>query len=33
MAKPKYTGKIEWPAKIELGRGLEGAITNETRIG
>jgi len=33
MAKPKYTGKIEWPAKIELGRGLEGAITNETQIG
>lgn len=33
MAKPKYTGKIEWPTKIELGRGLEGAITNETKIG
>lgn len=30
---PKFLGRIEFPCTIELGRGLEGAITNVTRIG
>ncbi|MBX3397065.1 MAG: citrate/2-methylcitrate synthase [Phycisphaerae bacterium] len=30
---PKFLGKVEFPVTIELGKGLEGAITNITRIG
>lgn len=30
---PKFLGKVEFPVTIELGRGLEGAITNITKIG
>lgn len=30
---PKFLGRIEFPCTIELGRGLEGAITNVTQIG
>ena len=30
---PKFLGKIEFPVTIELGKGLEGAITNITKIG
>jgi citrate synthase len=33
MAGPKFVGKIEWPTTIQLGKGLEGAITGETTIG
>ncbi len=33
MSQPQFTGKMEWPVTIQLGRGLEGAITNETEIG
>ena len=33
MAGPKFVGKIEWPTSVQLGRGLEGAITGETKIG
>jgi citrate synthase len=33
MAGPKFVGKIEWPTTIQLGKGLEGAITGETQIG
>ena len=29
----KYRGAIEWPVTIELEKGLQGAITNETLIG
>lgn len=29
----QYVGKIEFPCTVQLGRGLEGAITNETAIG
>ena len=29
----KFLGKIDFPCTIELGRGLEGAITNLTKIG
>lgn len=29
----KFVGKIEWPTTIQLGRGLEGAISNESTIG
>ncbi len=29
----KFLGKIEFPCTIELGRGLEGAITNITQVG
>jgi 2-methylcitrate synthase len=29
----KFLGRIEFPCTIELGRGLEGAITNITKIG
>lgn len=32
MAK-KFVGKVEWPTKVELGRGMEGAISNESTIG
>ncbi len=28
-----YVGRIEFPVKIDLGRGLEGAITNVTKVG
>ena len=31
--KPKYVGKFEWPVTVELNKGLEGAITNATKIG
>lgn len=30
---PKFLGRVEFPCTIELGRGLEGAITNITKIG
>jgi citrate synthase len=30
---PKFLGKVEFPVTVELGRGLEGAITNVTKIG
>lgn len=30
---PTFFGKVEFPCTIELGRGLEGAITNLTKIG
>ncbi|HWL94120.1 MAG TPA: citrate/2-methylcitrate synthase [Phycisphaerae bacterium] len=30
---PKFLGKIEFPVTVELGKGLEGAITNLTKIG
>jgi len=33
MAMQDYVGKVEWPMQIELGRGLEGAVTNETSVG
>jgi citrate synthase len=33
MPDPKYVGQIEWPVTVELGKGLEGAITGETTIG
>ncbi len=29
----KFVGKIEWPTTIQLGRGMEGAISNESTIG
>jgi citrate synthase len=30
----KYVGeKVQWPVSVELGKGLEGAITNDTSIG
>ncbi len=29
----KYVGPVEFPCEITLGRGLEGAITNVTKIG
>jgi len=29
----KFVGRIEFPCTVELGRGLEGAITNVTQIG
>ncbi len=29
----KFLGRVEFPCTIELGRGLEGAITNITKIG
>src|SRR5207244_1839639 len=28
-----FLGRIEFPCTIELGRGLEGAITNVTKVG
>jgi citrate synthase len=28
-----YVGKVQWPVTVEMDRGLEGAITNETTIG
>ena len=31
--KPKFVGKLEWPVTIQLGRGMEGAISNESTIG
>ncbi len=31
--EPGLTKKIEWPVQATLGRGLEGAISNTTRIG
>lgn len=33
MSQPKYVGKMEWPVTVQLNKGLEGAITNETEIG
>jgi citrate synthase len=33
MSQPKYVGKMEWPVSVQLNKGLEGAITNETEIG
>ncbi len=32
--KREYVAKkIEWPVKVEINRGLQGAITNETKVG
>ncbi len=33
MGAPKFVGAVEWPVAIQLGKGLEGAITNHTKIG
>ncbi len=33
MAQPKFVGKVEWPVTVQLGKGLEGAITGESAIG
>lgn len=33
MSQPKFVGKIEWPVSVQLGKGLEGAITGESEIG
>lgn len=33
MAQQKFAGKLEWPVTVQLGRGLEGAITNATKLG
>ncbi len=33
MEKPKFVGKIEWPITVQLGKGMEGAISNESTIG
>ncbi len=33
MSQPKFVGRIEWPVTVQLGKGLEGAITGETEIG
>jgi citrate synthase len=33
MAAPKFVGEVEWPVTIQLGKGLEGAITCHSRIG
>jgi citrate synthase len=30
---PKFLGKVEFPVTIEQGRGMEGAISNVTRLG
>ncbi len=32
-AEPKLTGSLEWPVKAEIKPGLDGAISNETKIG
>ena len=29
----EYTGRIKWPVSVEIGPGLEGAITGETSVG
>ena len=29
----KYAGKVDFPIRVTLGKGLEGAITNESEIG
>lgn len=31
--KKDYIGGVSWPVTVELGRGLDGAITNETTVG
>lgn len=31
--EPGLTKELEWPVEVELGRGLEGAISNTTKIG
>ncbi len=31
--EPGLTKEVEWPVSVTLGRGLEGAISNTTRIG
>ena len=33
MSQPKFVGTIEWPVAVQIGKGLEGAITSETEIG
>jgi citrate synthase len=33
MAAPKFVGEVEWPVTIQLGKGLEGAITCHSKIG
>lgn len=33
MAGPKFVGEVQWPVTIELGKGLEGAITGHSKIG
>lgn len=31
--EPKVTGELKWPVQCEINSGLEGAITNETKVG
>lgn len=31
--EPKVTGELKWPVQCEINAGLEGAITNETKVG
>ncbi len=31
--EPKLTGEVKWPVTAEIGRGLENAVTNETKVG
>ncbi|MEI7542991.1 MAG: citrate synthase/methylcitrate synthase [bacterium] len=31
--EPKLTGEVKWPVSAEIGRGLENAVTNETKVG
>jgi len=31
--EPKVTGELKWPVTCEINSGLEGAITNETKVG
>lgn len=33
MSQPKFVGTVEWPVAVQIGKGLEGAITSETEIG
>ncbi len=33
MSQQKFAGKLEWPVTVQLGKGLEGAITNATKLG
>lgn len=30
---PKFAGEVAWPVEVSLGKGLEGAITCESKIG
>ncbi len=31
--EPKLTGGVKWPVPAEIGKGLENAISNETKVG